>query len=85
MYLKWILRELRRSWKFGLFFIFNLTLGLTGYLSLEAFKSSVEDTLHKNAKNILSGDIAVSARRELTDAEKKTMIEHKAVSDVSLV
>lgn len=71
MFFKWVLRELRRSWKFGLFFIFNLTLGLTGYLTLEAFKTSLEDTLHKNAKAILSADIAVSARRELTTEEKR--------------
>lgn len=73
MFLRWIWRELLRSWKFGLFFIFNLSLGLTGYVSLEAFKVSLQDTLSSNSKAILSSDLAVSARRELTEAEKTAM------------
>ncbi|MBS1969415.1 MAG: ABC transporter permease [Bdellovibrionales bacterium] len=73
MFLRWIRRELLRSWKFGLFFIFNLSLGLTGYVSLEAFKVSLQDTLSANSKAILSADVAVSARRELTEAEKNAM------------
>lgn len=73
MFLRWIRRELLRSWKFGLFFIFNLSLGLTGYVSLEAFKVSLQDTLAQNSRAILSADVAVSARRELTEAEKNAM------------
>jgi putative ABC transport system permease protein len=73
VFLRWIRRELLRSWKFGLFFIFNLSLGLTGYVSLEAFKVSLQDTLNANSKAILSADLAVSARRELTDTEKAAM------------
>ncbi len=73
MFLRWVYRELLRSWKFGLFFIFNLSLGLTGYVSLEAFKVSLQDTLSANAKAILSADLAVSARRELTGTEKDAM------------
>lgn len=75
MFLRWIRRELLRSWKFGLFFIFNLSLGLTGYVSLEAFKVSLQNTLSQNSKEILSADLAVSARRNLTDAEIKAMNE----------
>jgi putative ABC transport system permease protein len=84
MFLKWVWRELLRSWKFGLFFIFNLTLGLTGYLSLEAFKTSLEDTLHKNARAILSADLAVSARRELTETEKQKMTDILQGEEMSL-
>lgn len=70
MFFKWVTRELLRSWKFGLFFIFNLSLGLTGYVSLEAFKVSLQDNLRENSKAILSADLAVSVRRPFTDAEK---------------
>ena len=70
MFVKWVYRELIRSWKFGLFFIFNLSLGLTGYIALEAFKTSLESTMNANAKAILSSDIAISVRRELTADEK---------------
>lgn len=75
MFLKWVTRELLRSWKFGIFFIFNLSLGLTGYVSLEAFKVSLQESLTQNSKAILSADMAVSARRSLTEAEKSRMAE----------
>lgn len=75
MFFKWVIRELLRSWKFGLFFIFNLSLGLTGYVSLEAFKVSLQNSLSENSKAILSADIAVSARRSLTESEKSRMSE----------
>lgn len=68
-------RELLRSWRFGLFFIFNLSLGLTGFVSLEAFNEALEAQIQANAKSILSADLAVSARRELTEAEAQKMRE----------
>ncbi len=63
------LRELIRSWKFSLFFIFNLSLGLTGFVALESFESALNKQLALNAKSILSADLSVSARRELTADE----------------
>jgi len=69
VFLKWVLRELLRSWKFGLFFIFNLSLGLSGYVALEGFKISLQEKMNQNAKAILSADLAVSARREFTSEE----------------
>lgn len=66
-------RELIRSWRFGLFFIFNLSLGLTGFISLQAFNSALETQLKTNARAILSADLAVSARRNITDDEIKKM------------
>lgn len=62
-------RELIRNWRFGIFFIFNLSLGLTGFVALKAFNGSLESEIQRNSKSILSADIAVSSRRELTDAE----------------
>lgn len=64
-------RELRRSWRFGLFFIFNLSLGLTGFVSLEAFKAAIQKNIESNAKIILSADIEVWARRPFTPEEHK--------------
>ncbi|KHD89020.1 MAG: ABC transporter permease [Bdellovibrio sp. ArHS] len=66
-------RELLRSWRFGSFFIFNLSLGLTGFVSLQAFNTALEAEIAANAKSILSADLAVSARRELTEEEVKRM------------
>lgn len=73
MLLRLALRELRRSWSFGLFFIFNLSLGLTGFVTLEAFNQALENQIKENAKAILSADLAVSARRELTEDEVAKM------------
>ncbi|WP_374029569.1 ABC transporter permease [Bdellovibrio bacteriovorus] len=67
------IRELWRSWRFGLFFIFNLSLGLTGFVSLEAFNTALETQIEANAKNILSADMAVAARRELTEEEVQNL------------
>lgn len=75
MILKWAYRELRNNIRFSLFFVFNLTLGLTGFLCLDAFKSSLDSTLKQNAKSFLSADYSVSARRKLTDTEIVRMRE----------
>lgn len=75
MLLRLALRELVRSWRFGLFFIFNLSLGLTGFVALQAFNSALSDQIKLNAKSILSADISVSARRELTAEEQNKMRE----------
>lgn len=73
MLLKLAFRELIRSWRFGLFFVFNLSLGLTGFVTLQAFNVALEKQISQNAKSILSADMAVSARREITEDEQKRM------------
>lgn len=69
MILKWAMREIFRGWRLSFFFIFNMTLGLTGFISIEALKSSLDTFLADNAKQILSADIAISARRNITEQE----------------
>ncbi len=73
MLLKLALRELIRSWRFGVFFVFNLSLGLTGFVTLQAFNVALEKQISQNAKSILSADMAVSARREISEEEQKQM------------
>lgn len=73
MLLRLAWRELIRSWRFGIFFIFNLSLGLTGFMSLQAFNEALDRQIKLNAKSILSADISVSARRELTEEEQRKM------------
>ncbi len=76
MILLWLaLRELRRSWRFSLFFIFNLSLGLAGFVALQTFNSALVDEIKINAKSILSGDLTVSSRRELTNEEIQALHE----------
>ncbi len=75
MLLRLAIREMRRSWRFGVFFIFNLSLGLTGFVSLQAFNSALQNQINANAKAILSADLAISSRRQITDAELKVLKE----------
>lgn len=67
--IRWIFRELRNNRRFSLIFILNLSLGLTGFLCLESFKTSLNSALKVNSKNFLSADIAVESRREITEQE----------------
>jgi putative ABC transport system permease protein len=69
MIFRFAYRDLLRHWRFSLFFVFNLAIGLTGFVTLETFKNALQDHLTTNAKNILAADIAVEARRELSDNE----------------
>ena len=68
--LKLSLREILRHRGFALFFAFNLALGLIGFALLDAFKISLERSVHERSKNLLSADLAISARRELNPDEQ---------------
>ena len=67
--LKFAWREIRRNWKINLFFIMNLSLGLVGFLMVDSFKTTIQQYLAENAKKILSADLSVSVRREITENE----------------
>lgn len=73
MIFKYALRELFRNWKFAIFFIFNLSLGLAGYITVQSFNVSLTNEIRENSKAILSADLAVTARREFTDQEKEIL------------
>lgn len=75
MILRFALRDLIRHWRFTLFFIFNLTIGLTGFVTLETFKESLQNYLNSNSKQILAADISVEARRELNSQELQDLAE----------
>lgn len=69
MLLKWALREIFHNWKTSLFFILNLSLGLIGFVTLNAFNVSLQTYLEENAKKLLGADLVVSSRREITADE----------------
>src|SRR4051794_37908694 len=69
IWVKLALREIVHNKRFSLFFIFNLWLGLFGFISLDAFKTSFEESLHAQSKSMLTADLAVSAKRTLTVRE----------------
>lgn len=65
----WAAREIRNQMKFSLFFILNLSIGLMGFLCLDAFKTSLDQNFQDNARSLLAADVEVSVRRKLTDPE----------------
>jgi putative ABC transport system permease protein len=65
MLFRYATRELRNSPRFSLLFIANLTLGLLGFISLDALKRSFEDRLQGSARELLGADLSISARRKL--------------------
>ena len=75
MIFKWAWREIRNHRLFVLMFTLNLSLGLVGFLCLDAFKVALDQSLKSNAQVMLSGDIAISARRILSSQELKPVKE----------
>ncbi len=70
-------KELLRNPKFSLFFILNLSIGLVGFIALNAFNYSIEAHLKNNLKEILTADLAVYSARPLNRKEKN--IIHKVL------
>lgn len=79
-------REIVNQKRFTLFFVLNLILAMTGLLSLETTKQSVDQTLKNQSKSLLAADFAIGARRYFTDSEleiiKKSTGEITEKSDV---
>lgn len=76
-------REIRNNRKFSAFFILNLAIGLVGFLALNSFNASIQSHLGRNAKGILTADIAVNATRPFSDEELRTIRSSLAPIDES--
>lgn len=68
-------REIVNSKRFSLFFVLNLTLGLTGFIALDAFKFSVEKSIYDGSKSLIGADFQVVASRALTSEENSKIAE----------
>jgi len=66
---KFAIKDILSQKKLNLFFSLNLTLGFLGFLLLQIFQSSLNVQTLDKAKEILGGDISISARREISDSE----------------
>jgi putative ABC transport system permease protein len=75
LWLRLAWRELVNSRRFAAFFILNLTLGLTGFIALDVFKVSVENSLHDRSKALLGADLQVESNRRLTSSEDRIISE----------
>ncbi len=59
--------------QFCILFVINLSIGLTGLISIEGFKSSLNNTISEQSKSLLGADVGMSARRPITDQEIKVL------------
>lgn len=73
MLLRFAFKDIFRHWRFSLFFVLNLTIGLSGFITIETFKDGLESYLKNNAREILGADLSVSVRREFSIEEQKVL------------
>lgn len=67
--LRFVFSELLHSKRFVLLFLINLSLGLSSFVALEFLKTSVDNTVSTQSRNVLGADLGVSSRRELLPEE----------------
>jgi putative ABC transport system permease protein len=71
------LRELKNQKRFVLLFLLNLSLGLTGFVSLDLFKNSVRNSLEQRSKTILGADFGVSSRKPIKESTRNLIENSK--------
>lgn len=69
LWLQLALKEITNNFKFSIFFVLNLGIGLIGFIALDSFKSSIDEHLENNSKSILTADVQISSRFPLTEQE----------------
>ena len=62
-------REIRNNHSFCIFYGINLSLGLVGFISVDSFKYSLEEKVVAESKQLLGADLAIRARRIISDQE----------------
>lgn len=81
MWFDYAFKNLVRKKSFSLFFLVNFSISLVAIFSLFLFQDSIESYIGKNAKQILTAEMSVSARRDLSDQEKK-LLKTRLSSDI---
>ena len=62
-------KEITNNFKFSMFFVLNLGIGLIGFIALDSFQHSIDQHLQNNSKAILTADVQISSRFPLTTVE----------------
>ena len=65
-------RSLSRNLRFTLLFIVNLAIGLTGFMLIGSFGSSLHRHLDGNLREMLTADLVLQSSRPLTEQEVQT-------------
>ncbi len=69
LWLKLAFKEISNNFRFSLFFIINLSIGLLGFIALDSFKNSIDNHLANNSRAILTADAQISGNAPLTVVE----------------
>lgn len=69
LWLRLAYKEISNNFRFSLFFVINLSIGLIGFIALDSFKTSIDRHLENNSKSILTADVRISSRFPLTETE----------------
>jgi putative ABC transport system permease protein len=70
---KWVWREIKSQPSAAVSLVLTLFLGLLAFNSIDIVRFSIADSLRTQAKVLLAADIALTSRRPLTEAEKKSL------------
>lgn len=62
-------REIRNNFRKWIFFCLNLLIGLIGFTFIFLFRESISTSLEYRAKSLLTADIAITGRRDLSQEE----------------
>lgn len=73
---KIIQRDLFNSKSFVLIFIFNLFLGVIGFVVLHSFRGNVNQLLEDRSRQLMASDMYVAGRRDLKDEEREKFLEY---------
>lgn len=76
IWLKLAIKEIRNNPRFSWFFIFNLSLGLVGFIALNSFQLSIHEHISNRSRAILSADISIRSTYEL-EAEDLAFLEEQ--------
>ncbi len=69
LWLRLAWKEISNNYKFSLFFVLNLGIGLIGFIALDSFKHSIDQHLANNSRAILTSDVEISSRFPLSGKE----------------
>lgn len=70
LWLRLAWREIQKHRKFALFFVFNLSLGITGFVALDAYRGAMEALLAAQSREMLGADLVLRALRPLAASER---------------
>ena len=72
---KLVFKEFKNNPYFNLLFILNLSIGLAGFMALDIFKYSLDQSIKEKSKSILGADLSLSSRRALTEKERQIVFK----------